>query len=476
MASYPNMILTLPDPSVTLGPTWAANINTAFGVVDNHDHSSGKGLAVPVAGLNINADLTFQSNRALALKTARFTSQASQPVALTDKLQLYVYLNELYYQDGNGTSVQLTNNGALGGSGGTIGGLAGTTAAATYSDLTKTFSFTQTSVKAAKGYFGDLSIADISVDNGNAVTFKAPASLAGVYTLTLPDALPSGDALMQTDSSGVQSFIGRPSVRSVLEDDGAGTISFATRSVNATAKTSAYTLTATDYVILADASGGAFTLTLPSAVTVGNGKRFILKKVDSSFTQVTVDTTSSQTIDGATSTTLATQYETLTLVSDGANWHVLERRIPSKWVTTNTMTIGGTTSAPTKGTTSIDDLRWRRVGDSMEIVYNYLQTGAGSAGSGSYLFPIPNSLTADTAKLAVNTAGRSHCGSASGGGNSPVDCTGFAFLYNSTNIAIALQGGGTTSNATVGSAAFTLSSATMAYGFSVKVPISGWAG
>ena len=51
-------------------------------------------------------------------------------------------------------------------------------------------------------------------------------------------------------------------------------------------------------------------------------KKFRLKKIDSSANAITITPNGSQKIDGASSWTLSTQYEAITLVSDGSNWHV----------------------------------------------------------------------------------------------------------------------------------------------------------
>jgi len=84
-------------------------------------------------------------------------------------------------------------------------------------------------------------------------------------------------------------------------------------------KTSAYTLTATDDVINAS---GTTTITLPSA-TVGpiTGRQYTIKNVDTTGHVVTIATTSSQTIDGAATVTLTSQNQSLTVITDGANWY-----------------------------------------------------------------------------------------------------------------------------------------------------------
>lgn len=87
-------------------------------------------------------------------------------------------------------------------------------------------------------------------------------------------------------------------------------------------KTTAYTAEVTDSVILCSAAGGAFTVTLPSAVGLA-GHVYTIKKTDSSANAVTIATTSSQTIDGAATKTLSTQYSLWQVASDGANWQIL---------------------------------------------------------------------------------------------------------------------------------------------------------
>lgn len=82
-------------------------------------------------------------------------------------------------------------------------------------------------------------------------------------------------------------------------------------------KTTSYSVLATDHTILAN---GAITVTLPDA-TVLAGEQFIIKNITATST-VTLNTTSSQTIDGATSTTL-TPGVSLTVVSDGSNWWIV---------------------------------------------------------------------------------------------------------------------------------------------------------
>lgn len=86
-------------------------------------------------------------------------------------------------------------------------------------------------------------------------------------------------------------------------------------------KTAAYTITDDDYAIWADASGGAFTITLPTAVGRA-GKAFVVKRINSG-SNVTVACTGGQTIDGAATEVFGSRWKTVTFMSDGANWMII---------------------------------------------------------------------------------------------------------------------------------------------------------
>ena len=70
----------------------------------------------------------------------------------------------------------------------------------------------------------------------------------------------------------------------------------------------------TEYVYLCTTT---MTITLPTAV--GNTSIYNIKSNDATHT-ITIATTSAQTIDGAGSKTIAVQYQSITVISDGANW------------------------------------------------------------------------------------------------------------------------------------------------------------
>ena len=77
-----------------------------------------------------------------------------------------------------------------------------------------------------------------------------------------------------------------------------------------------------DRVVLVDddAAGGAVTVTLPPAV--GDLRELVIKKLGTTGS-VTIDGDEAETIDGALTKVLSTQYDVLELASDGANWWII---------------------------------------------------------------------------------------------------------------------------------------------------------
>ncbi len=110
-----------------------------------------------------------------------------------------------------------------------------------------------------------------------------------------------------------------------LVTNGSGDLSWADINMGTaayTAKTSAYTLSNTDYTV--NCTSGTFALTLPTAIGI-TGKLFVLN--NSGTGTITLNTTSSQTIDGSASGTLTlAQYKNYTVQSDGSNWIVLSAK------------------------------------------------------------------------------------------------------------------------------------------------------
>lgn len=75
-------------------------------------------------------------------------------------------------------------------------------------------------------------------------------------------------------------------------------------------------------LLICDATGGAITITLPSAIN-NAGKEINIKKIDSSANQIIVDGNGAETIDGEVTQSISAQHENLTIVSDGSNFIII---------------------------------------------------------------------------------------------------------------------------------------------------------
>lgn len=186
------MNLTLPTVSTTLGPLWATEINAAITSIDSHDHSSGQGNPVPVAGMVIDADLAYGDNSITGLGSASFTSLAA---LLTDINTMYVKDGDLYCNDGAGNQVRITAGGTLNvGTVGGIGGDYGTTAAtAFYTDASTTYFFQDSASAAADFNIGAIACTDVN-PSGN-VSITGTLGVTGATTLGAVNAGTLGSAI-----------------------------------------------------------------------------------------------------------------------------------------------------------------------------------------------------------------------------------------------------------------------------------------
>jgi len=76
-------------------------------------------------------------------------------------------------------------------------------------------------------------------------------------------------------------------------------------------------------VVLASAAVGGVSIYLPTAAAPNQYRVVIVKKLDATANLVSIIPDGSETIDGASSYTLGDQYESVIMVSNGSNWHVL---------------------------------------------------------------------------------------------------------------------------------------------------------
>lgn len=197
-----NMGLALPVVSSTLGPDWATLLNAALDQIDSHNHTTGNGVKVPSAGININGDLSFANNSATSLKSVSLVSNAA---SIVDPRSIYSFSNNLWYTNGSGIPVQITDGNGIVGTPGSINGLV-SPASASYNPGSLTFSWLSDAFNSTLAIMkvGSIELHASSISTNNKITLKAPNTLGSSFNVTLPSALPvfGSSQFMMLGSSG----------------------------------------------------------------------------------------------------------------------------------------------------------------------------------------------------------------------------------------------------------------------------------
>jgi len=199
ITNSPNMSLPIPVVGVENGPQYATDINSSLTIVDLHNHSPGYGVQITPSGLNINADLPFNANNATQLRSVRFNPNASVLNLSTDLGCLYEAGVDLYYNDGNGNQIQLTKNGSIAGTAGSISGLV-SPASASYIPASQTFVWQSAANTPANMDFASATLRNLTI-NSFGYTVNPPNSLAADANITLPS-VPSQINILSMDTSG----------------------------------------------------------------------------------------------------------------------------------------------------------------------------------------------------------------------------------------------------------------------------------
>lgn len=194
--STPNMNLPVPVVGQESGPQYATDVNSCFSLLDQHDHSPGKGVQITPNGLNINASLSMQNNLLINSAGVTFQNQTSTGPLST----MYEKGVDLFYVDGNGNDIRLTQSGSIAGSTGSISGLT-PPASASYVSGLSTFVWQSNTNIAANMDLGAILMRNLSPNSTFSLTLQPPPGLASNFTLTLP-VLPVASSFLTIDNSG----------------------------------------------------------------------------------------------------------------------------------------------------------------------------------------------------------------------------------------------------------------------------------
>lgn len=113
----PNMNLTIPTVGSQPGPTYAFDLNSSLTLIDQHDHTPGKGVQIVTAALNINANLSLNDFSLIDAISIVFTASGT---ASTTPNSLSVApggesppQQDLWYTPNTGVPIQITKNGIV---------------------------------------------------------------------------------------------------------------------------------------------------------------------------------------------------------------------------------------------------------------------------------------------------------------------------------------------------------------------------
>jgi len=195
-----NMSLPVPVVGVDLGPQYAIDINTCLGLIDSHNHSSGQGTAISQAGISISGDFALNGYNATLVRTVRFSSQGAVLSLPTDLICAYAVGNDLYFNDGLGNQIRMTQSGSIAGTTGSIAGLT-SPASATYVPASSKFIWQSAVNTPATMDMGNIIVRN-NTASANGVTIAPVNALASSYSLTLFPSLPSVKKVVSVDPSG----------------------------------------------------------------------------------------------------------------------------------------------------------------------------------------------------------------------------------------------------------------------------------
>lgn len=191
---------------------WDTLFTTLLGLVDRHDHTPNKGKPLVTASLVVDADWDFHGYRILDVGGVQLSDLAGPPVSGAS--EVYVTGGELWFLDGAGNHVSITDAGALTMT--TVGGIGGN-----YTAVNALFAFIDASdsytalqqLGAGVRQWARLESGDLRLYEYKAhpaagpvpstfVGLASPAALAASYTLTFPGALPGTTQLVSIDATG----------------------------------------------------------------------------------------------------------------------------------------------------------------------------------------------------------------------------------------------------------------------------------
>ena len=149
--------------------------------------------------------------------------------------------------------------------------------------------------------------------NSHGITLKGPPhSAAASYTLTFPNTDGTADQVLKTDGSGGLDWVD--------QSGGGGGSAPSVTTDSSGSDTTITTTTGIEEIHLISNSTNNVVITIPVASTAGSGYKYQIKRLGTGTVSAQP---ASGTIDGASSFALSSQYDSVSLVSDGTNYFII---------------------------------------------------------------------------------------------------------------------------------------------------------
>jgi hypothetical protein len=260
----------------------------------------------------------------------------------------------------------------------------------------------------------------------------------------------SGTLPVANGGTGVTASTGTGSVVLSASPTLTGEVTVGGLSTAISAKTANYTATVSDHTLYFDTTAAGYTLTLPAAS--GNaGLEYVVKKTVAANT-LTIDANASETIDGALTLVMSSQYDAVQIKCDGAGWQVLARgaTVPGGSGTVTSVAMSG-------GTTGMTFTGGPITGAGTFTAGGTLITANGGTGFASYAVGdlLQASTTSALAKLAAVATGNVLLS----GGVGVVSSWGKVALTTHVSGTLPVANGGTGVTASTGTGSVVLSAA-----------------
>ena len=153
---------------------------------------------------------------------------------------------------------------------------------------------------------------DTLANDGDVLRYDSATDQMTALPYTFPTSDGSANQILKTDGAGALTFIDQPS----------GTAPDVVTDTSGT-NTTISTTTGIEEVHLISNGANNVAITIPAASTVGEGYKYQVKRLGTGTVSVAP---SSGTIDGAASFSLASQYDSVTVVSDNSNWFIIQEQ------------------------------------------------------------------------------------------------------------------------------------------------------